>query len=188
MAGFQMWLVRTFASVTPVGDFMRTRWAWPAAESLHFIGLSLLVGTIFVFDLRLLGMARRIPIGALHRLVPWALVGYAITLVSGVLFLMTEPDQYLYNPSFQFKVLFMVLAGFNASAFYLTSYRRTTAQGASCEAPRSAKIIAATSLCLWISVIVAGRLLTFYRPWPCGPEGPGFLAQCIPDYADMSRP
>lgn len=161
---------------------MHTKWAWPGAESFHFIGLCLLAGTIFLFDLRLLGMARRIPIGALHRLIPWGLLGYGITLISGVLFLMTEPDQYIYNPSFHFKMLFMGAAGFNASAFYLTSYRRTTAPGASAEAPRSAKIIAAISLCLWIGVIVAGRLLTFYRPFPCGPEGPGFLAECIPGY------
>lgn len=187
MANVQMWLVRSFASVTPVQTFMHTAWGWPAAESVHFIGMTLLVGTIFIFDLRLLGVARRIPIGALHRLVPWALVGYGVTLASGVLFLMTEPDQYIYNPAFQFKVLFMAAAGVNASAFYLTSYRRATARGASPEAPGSAKIVAAVSLCLWISVIVAGRLLTFYRPWPCGLEGPGLLAECIPDHVDTSR-
>ena len=182
MAGFQIWLVSTLASVEPVAVFMRTKWGWPAAESLHFIGLSLLVGTIFLFDLRLLGMARRIPIRALHRLVPWGLLGYGITVVSGVPFLMTEPDQYIYNPAFHFKMFFMAAAGFNATAFYLTSYRRTTAPGAPAEAPRSAKIIAALSLFLWISVIVAGRLLTFHRPWPCGPEGPGFLAECLPGF------
>lgn len=180
-----MWLVRTLASAKPVGVFMATKWGWPAAESVHFIGLSLLVGTIFLFDLRLLGMAKRIPIGALHRLVPWGLLGYGITMASGALFLMAEPDQYIYNPAFHFKVLFMVAAGFNATAFYLTSYRRSiglSPLGAASEAPRSAKIIAAASLFLWISVIIAGRLLTFYRPWPCGPEGPGFLAECLPGY------
>ena len=183
MVPFQMWLVSTFASVKPVADFMHTKWAWPAAESLHFIGLAILAGTIFLFDLRLLGMARRIPIRALHRLVPWGLLGYGITLVSGVLFLLTEPDQYIYNPSFHFKMFFMGTAGFNASAFYLTSsYRRTTAPGASDEAPRLAKIIAAVSLCLWIGVIVSGRLITFYRPTPCQPGEPGFLADCIPGY------
>jgi hypothetical protein len=74
----------------------------------------------------------------------------------------------------------MLVAGFNALAFYLTSYRRTTAREAPVEAPRSAKIIAATSLFLWISVIICGRLLTFHRPTLCGPEGPGVLSECIP--------
>ena len=176
-----MWLVSVLASSKPMRDFMHTQWAWPAAESLHFIGLSLLVGTIFLFDLRLLGIARRIPIGALHRLVPWGVAGYLCTLATGLLFLLTEPDQYIYNPAFHYKVLFMVAAGCNASLFYMTSYRRVTS-GAPAEVPRSAKVIAAASLFLWLSVIVAGRLLTFYRPAPCGPEGPGVLSVCIPGY------
>src|SRR5512145_452784 len=57
MVDFQMWLVRTFARATPVATMMKTAWGWPAAESVHFIGLSLLVGAIFLFDLRLIGVA-----------------------------------------------------------------------------------------------------------------------------------
>jgi hypothetical protein len=182
MVNFQMWLVSVFASVKPIRDFMHTQWGWPAAESLHFIGLSLLVGTISLFDLRLLGVARQIPIRALHKLVPWGLAGYVCTFATGLLFLLTEPDQYIYNPAFHFKVLFMAAAGFNASLFYLTSYRLTTLSDEPSTVPRSAKLIAAASLILWLSVIIAGRLLTFYRPVPCGPEGPGVLAECIPDY------
>lgn len=182
MVDFQISLVNTFARATSVAQLMHTAWAWPIAESVHFIGLSLLVGMIFLFDLRLLGMAKRIPIGALHKLVPWGLAGFAMSFFSGILFLMAEPDQYVYNPAFQAKVLFMVAAGLNASMFYFTSYRRVTATGASPDAPRSARLIAVASLSLWISVIIAGRLLTFYRPYPCGPEGPGVLAQCLPHY------
>jgi uncharacterized membrane protein len=182
-----MWLVSALASVEPVGRLMHTRWAWPMAESLHFIGLSLLIGTIGLFDLRLLGLGRNIPIAALHRLIPWGLVGFGLNLVTGATFLMAEPDQYVYNPAFHFKMLFVVLAGLNALAFYLTSYRRTTAPGATLQAPRTAKVIALISLSLWISVIVAGRLLTFHRPIPCGRAGPGFLATCIPGYGDRYR-
>ena len=178
-----MWLVATFARATPIARLMHTAWAWPLAESVHFIGLSLLVGTIFLFDLRLIGFAKRIPIAALHQLVPWGLIGFAMSIGSGSLFLLAEPDQYVYNPAFQFKVLFMGVAGLNASAFYLTSYRLVTAPGASPDAPRSARLIAVASITLWISVIIAGRLLTFYRPWPCGPENPaGVLAQCLPNF------
>ena len=147
---------------------------------MHFLGLSLLIGCIGLFDLRLLGLGKRIPIAALHKLIPWGVAGYIINLVTGSLFLMAEPDQYIYNPAFHFKLLFMGVAGFNATAFYLVAYRRATRPGAAAEAPRSARIIAATSLCMWIAVIVCGRLLTFYRPAGCGPEGPGFIAECIP--------
>jgi len=180
MAGFQVWLVSTFSSVHPIATMMRTKWGWPIAESIHFIGLSLLVGCIGVFDLRLLGVGKRIPVAALHKLIPWGLTGYAINATSGLMFLLTEPDQYIYNPSFHFKLLFMTIAGLNALTFYVTVYRRTTAPDAPADAPRFAKVIAATSLSMWIAVIVCGRLLTFYRPGPCPRSGPGFLAECIP--------
>ena len=197
MDGIQVWLAHTLKHINPVDGFMNSRWGWPTAESVHFLGLSLLVGTIGLFDLRLLGVGKRIPIAALHRLIPWGLLGYGINVVSGAAFLMTEPNQYIYNPAFQFKLLFMAIAGFNATAFYVTvrkiywrlfvagafyliAYRRATAPGASADAPRSAKVIATISLCMWIGVIVCGRLLTFFRPADCGPEGAGLVATCIP--------
>lgn len=182
MAGLQVWLVRTLSTSAPaVSAIMRSKWGWPAAESIHFLGLSLLVGCIGAFDLRLLGIGKRIPIAALHKLVPWGILGFGINLASGSMFLLTEPDQYVYNPSFHFKLLFIAVAGLNALAFYATGvYRRTTGPGAAADAPRAAKIIAAASLCLWMGVIIGGRLLTFYRPFDCGREGPGFLAECIP--------
>ena len=139
MATFQVWLVSTLASARPIGKFMHTRWAWPAAESLHFIGLSMLIGMIFLFDLRLLGMAKRIPIAALHKLVPWGVLGYGINLLSGSFFLMAEPDQYIYNPAFHFKMLFMAVAGLNVAGFYLTTSRRTMGPGAGDDAPRRAR-------------------------------------------------
>ena len=181
MAHFQVWLVHWLAhAAPPIAAFMRTKWGWPMAESIHFLGLSMLVGCIGLFDLRLLGMAKRIPIAALHKLIPWGLLGFAINVTSGSLFLLTEPDQYIYNPSFQFKVLFIIIAGANALAFYATSFGRATAEGAPPDAPRAAKAIAVVSLSLWIGVIVCGRLLTFFRPGDCPAIGPGFIADCTP--------
>ena len=181
MGPFQAWLVRTLGSaygiVSPV---MNSTWGWPVCETVHFLGLSLLVGTIGLFDLRLLGMAKRVPIVALHRLIPWGVLGYAINVVSGALFLMTEPREYIYNPAFHFKMLFMALAGSNVLAFYLTTFRKVKVLGSGDDAPRGAKVIAIVSLTLWIGVLVCGRLLTFYRPDLCGSQRVAFLSTCIP--------
>ena len=49
------------------------RWAWPLSEILHFIGLTLLVGIVAIFDLRLLGVAKRMPVASLRKLLPWTL-------------------------------------------------------------------------------------------------------------------
>src|SRR5689334_3260048 len=111
MAAFQVWLVGALRAVNPVGSFMTSSWGWAIAQSIHFLGLSLLIGAVGVFDLRLLGVGKRIPILALHRLIPWGIAGYATNVVSGLAFLMTEPDQYVFNAAFQLKLLLMAIAG-----------------------------------------------------------------------------
>jgi hypothetical protein len=59
-------------------------WAWPMLEILHFIGLSILLGSLLLFDLRLTGLFRSIPLTATRALLPWAIGGFAINLLSGV--------------------------------------------------------------------------------------------------------
>jgi hypothetical protein len=71
----------------------------------------------------------------------------------------------------------------NALSFYLMPWRRIRRLEPGVPAPRSARVIAVVSLSMWLGVIVAGRLLTFYRPGVCGAAGPGFLADCIPRVA-----
>ena len=55
-------------------------WGWPVLESLHFMGMSVLIGTIGLFDLRLLGFARGVPYAALHRLIPLGIGAYTLNL------------------------------------------------------------------------------------------------------------
>jgi hypothetical protein len=140
------------------------RWAWPLCESIHFIGLSLLLGTVGLFDLRLLGFARRVPMAAFHRLVPLGVTGFAMNAVTGFCFLAGTPDQYFINAAFQAKVLFFLVAGLNVAAFYLLMFRRVRGVGPGQQAPLFARIIGGVSLCCWIGVMTAGRLITFYRP------------------------
>ena len=85
-------------------------WVWPAAETLHFIGLAMLIGIVGLMDLRLLGLAKRLPFAALHRLLPCAISGFVICLVTGALFFAGDPFQYIQNAVFGFKLLFIVLA------------------------------------------------------------------------------
>ena len=96
----QTWLVTAIGHDSFVSGFMRSAWGWPIAESLHFIGLCLLIGSIGTFDLRLLGVAKRVPIASVHRFIPFGLAGFAINITTGAMFVLTEPDQYIYNPSF----------------------------------------------------------------------------------------
>ena len=116
----------------------------------------------------------------MHRLIPFGILGFVINISSGLLFVLTEPDQYIYNPSFHLKLLFLTIGGLNAGTFYLTSYRQVFGANPSLDPPRRAKVIAAISLGAWVSVIVCGRLITFYRPAPCSGQQTGLLLQCSP--------
>lgn len=180
MSEWQLWLERLLLTAEPVAEFMRTAYGWPTMESVHFVGLTLLFGSIAVWDLRLLGMASNVPIAAFHKLVPLSVVGFALNAASGSTFLMTEANQYIYNPAFHFKLLFMTLAGVNIIAFYALFFRRVRVLEGGARAPASLKVIGAVSLLSWAAVIICGRLITFYRPTGCVPGEPvAFIATCI---------
>ena len=156
-------LIRWLATTT-VAHYMNGWWEWPIAESLHFIGLSMLIGTVGLFDLRLIGLGKRIPIATLHRLIPWGIGGYFINFLTGLCFLTTNGDQYAWNPAFQLKMLSMSIAGINVLVFYTTMFKRVKTLGPGEQAPLAARIIGGVSLTCWLGVIAFGRLLTFYRP------------------------
>lgn len=148
---------------------MAVPWAWPLAETFHFIGLCLLVGIVGMFDLRILGIARDLPLASLKRLLPWGVFGFVLCLVTGGLFVLGIGAN-LYNDNaydviardeyLQLKLLFIFLAGLNLLAFYLTGMaRRVDTLGKGDDAPLLAKVIAASSLFFWIGVIVFGRLI-----------------------------
>ncbi|MEP7353905.1 MAG: hypothetical protein ABI824_11800 [Acidobacteriota bacterium] len=164
----------------PVYLLMNTHWAWPICETLHFFGLSLLIGSIGAFDLRLLGLAKNIPISAMHRFIRWGIFGYMLNICTGAMFLMAAPDQYIYNPSFHFKVLFMAVAGLNVLAFYSTMYTRVRTLAPGATAPLPARFMAMISLSMWIGVIIGGRMLTFYRPAACEQKVQTFPFYCSP--------
>jgi hypothetical protein len=156
--------IESFAHATGIYDFMNTKWGWPSIESLHYLGLATLLGTVGLFDLRLLGFARDISIAALHKFVPLGVVAYLNNILTGSLFFVTAPDQYAYNPSFQLKVVCMVIAGINVAVFYTTTSKSVKALEANVAVPFHAKLIAVVSLTSWIGVIIFGRIITAFRP------------------------
>ena len=165
MIPLQVQLEAALASFRATAAMMKMLWAWPIVESIHFAGLTLLFGCIAAWDLRLLGVAKTVPAAAFHRLVPFAVLGFAINVASGFLFLVAYPDQYVYNPAFHLKLLCILLAGVNVACFYAGVLHRASG---------------AISLALWTTVIVCGRMITFFRPAPCrAGEVLGVLADCI---------
>jgi uncharacterized membrane protein len=140
-----------------------SKWWWAFMMDLHFIGLALLIGTVGILDLRILGFAKQIPIAPLHRLVPWAMAGFGINLVTGVLAFTGMDQYYTYNWAFWLKMLAIMLLGLNVAAFYLTgAFESVESLGPGDDASPFAKFIAATSLFLWFTVITLGRYIQSY--------------------------
>lgn len=141
-------------------------WVLPVCESLHFIGMAMLVGIVGIFDLRLLGMAKRLPVAPLQRLMPWALLGFLLSFGTGVVFIAGNPGQYVGPPlslSFVAKMFFILLACLNVLLFHATGLKRVADDvGAGDDAPLGVKVSAAVSLGLWVSVMYWGRVLQFF--------------------------
>lgn len=137
------------------------QWVWATCEILHFIGLALIVGVAGAFDLRLLGFARRIPVAALYSLMPWAIVGFGLNAITGVLFVFGIPSRYLANPAFWWKLFFLAVAGANVLLFHAVEVRRALALGPGEDASALAKTIAAVSLLSWFGVMYFGRMLPY---------------------------
>lgn len=161
---FNVEAIAHWATDVGIARFLFWKWGWPINEILHFTGLTLLFGTVALFDLRMLGVARGIGLGALHRMIPFGVLGFALSISSGFMFFVTMPDQYLYNPAFQLKLTAMALAGLNMVLFYATMARAVRTTGDDALPPLRARMFGAISLACWLTVIACGRVITAYRP------------------------
>ena len=149
-----------WVSAAAVQDLVTTRpWIWPAAETLHFIGLSLLFGVLFAVNVRLLGGMRGISYAAMHRMLPWGMLGFGINLITGMLFFIAAPEQYTTNAPFLWKVICLMIAG--ADLLYLTVFDKIWALEPGDDAATLDKAIAVTAIVAWVGVIYWGRMLPF---------------------------
>ena len=157
MDPFVVWLKSTTLSQAIVFN----TWIWPLCETLHFIGLSLLLGIVGLFDLRLMGLLKRAPLAAVRELMPFALGGFALNVITGCIFLIGLPEQYVHNSAWWMKVLFLGIAGINAAIFELTVGPGVLSVGPGDPTTMRMKALGAVSLTAWLGVLYWGRMLPF---------------------------
>ena len=146
--------------VASIAGFINTtNWAWPALETLHFIGLSMILGVALVVNLRMLGVAKNISFSALHRLLPWGILGFGLNVSTGLLFFVTIPEQYTQNLSLHIKMILMMIAGVNI--LYFTIFEEPWKLGPGDDASVRAKVVTTVTVVLWIGVIYFGRMMPF---------------------------
>ena len=138
-------------------------WLYPGVEIVHIVGFVTLVGSVAMFDLRVLGLSKGIPVRALSRhLLPWSLGALALIVPSGLLMFSAHAGDFLGNRAFQLKMALLLAAGLNAAWFRMGPYQSVGAWDVGTPAPIAAKLSVALSLLLWIGVISCGRLLAYF--------------------------
>ena len=157
MDGIVTWILSTSLNAW----VLSSPWAWPIMEILHFMGLSILLGSMLLIDIRLAGFWRSMSLVAVHRLLPWAILGFGINLITGVLFFFGDPERYVANIGFKIKMLLVVIAGLNAIYFKLKIDPDMASWGPDDDSTPQAKTVAYLSLLSWFGVLLFGRLIPY---------------------------
>jgi hypothetical protein len=151
-----------------VGRAMREwLWLYPSVEVVHIAGIGLLFGSIAMLDLRLLGVSRNISVRRLAgHVLPWSAASFLLIVPSGLLMFTAHASEFADSGVFVLKMLLILAAGLNAALFHAITFRTAdvwdSEEMRALPPPPSARIAAAASLALWISVIACGRLLAYF--------------------------
>ncbi|MDB4974205.1 MAG: hypothetical protein JWN48_2546 [Myxococcaceae bacterium] len=149
---------------SPLAEAMReSAVLFPWVEAIHVLALSLVVGSIAVFDLRLLGVAskKRSVRDVIADVMPVTWVAFVVAAVTGVLLFSSNALAYAHNGPFQWKVLLLVLLGVNAAVFHSFVGRHIEHWQHDEQTPWQARLAGFTSVSLWIGVTVFGRWIGF---------------------------
>lgn len=155
---------------------------WALLEGTHLLTLMLFAGTIFVVDLRLLGVTfRRTPVSVVsERVLPLTVAGFVIMIVTGLGLFFAKPMFYYHNIWFRAKMVFLVLAMINIAVFHTRVQRNQSAWDKAPTPPTGARISAVLSIASWLVVITMGRFIA-YDWFECGkpiPHWANVLEDC----------
>ncbi len=149
---------------TQVGTLVReSLYGFPILVGLHILGLTLSVGMLMWFDLRLLGVVLpSAPVTHVYRrLVPWATAGFVVMFVTGALLFTGYAASAWGNPYFRVKAAGLVLAGLNALVYHRSTERGVARWDADTRPPQAARLAGGVSLLAWAVVIVCGRMMAY---------------------------
>ena len=151
-----------------LGQAMReSLWLYPAVEIVHILGIALLFGSIAVVDLRLLGFSRSISVRRLAgHVLPWSAAAFLLIVPSGLMMFIAHASDLIASPVFAVKMCLIMGAGLNAGLFHTIVFPSVevwdSEEMRKLGPPPSARVSAAVSLAIWISVIACGRLLAYF--------------------------
>jgi hypothetical protein len=156
-----VWLRAIEASAVATA-IRQSPWLYPSLEIVHIVGFVVLVGSAMMFDLRLLGLSRELPVDRLAtHLLRWSRASLLLVVPSGFLLFISAATETWANPAFRIKLALIGCAGLNAYVFHRWPFTTVGEWNHGTEPPM-AKAAAVASLVLWISVIAAGRMIAYW--------------------------
>jgi len=144
-----------------LGAFARgSAYGYPLANLVHLLGLVLLIGGIGLVDLRFLGLFRRLPAGYLAQtLIPWAAAGVVLLFFSGFVMFSADARPLLRSDTFLWKLALIAIALVNLAVFHRLWGARL--QEFDRSVPQAIKVVAASSIALWLSAATLGRMIAY---------------------------
>lgn len=152
-------LLQSWSDWGPLVFVRDSKYGMPIVQSFHLMGLTILLTTVLLLDLRLAGLGRR-DYGLswlARRLKPWTLGAFAVVVLSGLLMFLATPGKYIGSRPFRLKMVLLCLA----LLFHFGVVRRFTAADSDSRSRRADVIVACLSLTLWFGVGWAGRAIAF---------------------------
>lgn len=148
---------------SPLGTALRESvWLYPTVETIHIVGFALLFGSILVVDLRLLGIRRDVLLAPLMRLVlPVSLLSLLLVVPTGLLLFAAHATDLVGNCAFIVKMVLLFGAAINALMFHAGPYRAEIDAPPGSATRASTRVFATVSIVVWVSVLVAGRLIAY---------------------------
>ena len=164
MKQFAEWLSTTFLSV-----FIQKHNSWviPAIQSIHIVGIGVVLGSVFMIDLRVLGLAgmdqtlRQIT----TRFGPWLTAALCVLLATGALMVIGEPVRELVTLSFWLKMFFVAVGTLIAAIFQITLRKHEQQWEETLVNRRSIKCLAVLTFLIWVCIIILGRLIAYDHVW-----------------------
>jgi uncharacterized protein DUF6644 len=154
------WLNETALSV-----YLReSELAFPLTEAIHLLALAVSVGTVMWVDFRLMGLSLRNErvSDVVGRLEPWAVGGFVVMFVSGILLFLGKPENYYTTTPFRIKMVLLPLAGLNVLFFHKTVYRNVARWDKDTVVPWQGRLAGSISVLLWAVIIVLGRWTAYF--------------------------
>jgi hypothetical protein len=147
---------------TPVGVMVaESLWGYPTFETMHTLGMAMLIGSLGLINLRILGYKPELPLIGVRQLLPLAWIGFTLNAISGALLFTSDAVYFFESYTFRIKMVLIVLGGINAALLGQKVFREVTA-GAPPVAPTTGvKWLAGTSLVFWLAAVCCGRLIAY---------------------------